>query len=74
MRKILIGSAITIVTGLVLAMTTWNFAATQGAVQKREHRTVHENLDNKIDKIQEGVDDIKNLILDLHTKNDRDDR
>jgi sensor domain CHASE-containing protein len=59
---------ITIVVGLVLAITTWNFAATNGAVQKKDHDKIHDKLDHKVDDIQQGIEDIKDLILELHMK------
>jgi hypothetical protein len=69
MKKILMGAVATLLTALLLGMASWNFAATQGAVQKKEHTPVHESTDEKLDKVQESVDDIKDLILDLHVGN-----
>lgn len=57
---------------LLLGITTWNFAATQGAVQKDEHRTVHDQLDKKLDKIQDGIEKIQDLILELHIEKDKE--
>jgi CHASE1-domain containing sensor protein len=68
MKKILMGGAVTLTVALLLGMTTWNFAATQGAVQEKAHTPVHESTDEKLDRVQESVDDIKDLILELHTK------
>lgn len=73
MSKILIGGVVTVVVGFILAATSWNFAATQDSVSKKEHTPVHQRLDDKIDKVQETVDDIKDLILDLHTGKDRNE-
>jgi hypothetical protein len=69
MKKIIMGAVATLMTALILGMTTWNFAATQGAVQETEHREVHDNLEGKVDRVQESVDDIKDLILELHVGN-----
>lgn len=68
MKKLILTGLTTLAIALILGMTTWNFAATQGAVQKTEHREVHRSLEGKVDKVQESVDDIKDLILELHTK------
>ncbi|MHC4315907.1 MAG: hypothetical protein ACYSW3_25980 [Planctomycetota bacterium] len=70
MKRIVIGIVVTVVSALLVGVTGWNFAATQGAVQKKEHIVVHDRQDDKIDKVQRTADEIKNLILDLHTKDD----
>jgi len=58
MKKILIGVTITVVAGLILGFTTWNFAATQDAVKKEDHQKVHDKIDEKLDKIYDLVLDI----------------
>jgi hypothetical protein len=61
MKKILMGGAVTLMVALLLGMTTWNFAATQGAVQEKTHKQVHDSIDKKLDKIYDKI-------VELHTK------
>jgi uncharacterized protein YqhQ len=61
MRKILMGGAVTLMVALLLGMTTWNFAATQGAVQEKDHKEVHDSIEKKLDKIYDKI-------VELHTK------
>jgi coenzyme F420-reducing hydrogenase alpha subunit len=58
MSKKIATGIITIVTALILGATTWNFAATNGAVKKVDHDKVHERLEKKIDKMYDLVLDI----------------
>ncbi|MHC4648862.1 MAG: hypothetical protein ACYTBJ_25680, partial [Planctomycetota bacterium] len=62
---LILGGVVTFMVALLLGMTTWNFAATSGAVQKDEHQTVHEKLDQKLDKIYDKM-------IELHTKGDKE--
>ena len=57
-NKPLLTGIITVIAGLILAITGWNFSATQGAVQKEDHRPEHRRLEEKIDKIYDMVLDI----------------
>ena len=59
MNKRIVTGIITVAVGLVLAATTWNFAATLNAVDSEEHRSVHERIDDKLDKIYD-------LIMEMH--------
>ena len=61
MKRIVLGGVVTLMVALILGMTTWNFAATQGAVQKKNHDTVHQALDKKLDKIYDKI-------VEFHTK------
>lgn len=74
MNKIILGGIVTIIAGVIIAATGWNFAETaempEKYVNKEEHMKVHEKIDEKIDKVQKTVDDIKDLIIQLHTKGD----
>jgi hypothetical protein len=68
--KIVVNIIIIVLSAFVVGISGWNFSTTQGAVQKKEHIIVHERQDDKIDKVQDTVNEIKDLILDLHTKDD----
>ena len=70
MNRIIIGIIVTVVSALLIGVTTWNFAATQGAVQKEEHRVVHDKLNDKIDtnqmRLEDKLDSIQNLLIERH--------
>ena len=60
MKRTLLVGAVTLMVALLLGITTWNFAATQGAVQKEEHAPQHVRIEDKLDKILDKI-------IELHT-------
>jgi uncharacterized membrane protein YidH (DUF202 family) len=60
MKKIAMGVTITVVAGIILGLTTWNFAATQNSVRKDEYEKDKSRIEQKLDKIYEKI-------LELHT-------
>jgi hypothetical protein len=60
MKKIAIGVTITVVAGMILGFTTWNFAATQNSVDKDTYEKDKSRIEEKLDKIYDKI-------LELHT-------
>ena len=59
MNKILIGGIVTVAVGLLLAATTWNFAAVAEMPEKYMPRhdayEQHQRIDKKLDKIYDLI-------------------
>ena len=57
MSKIILVGVVTVVAGLILAATAWNFSAVAGMpekyVEKAPHVEQHQRIENKLDKIYE---------------------
>jgi hypothetical protein len=74
MNKIIGGIVVTVMAGLILAMTGWNFSETAAAPEKfadrKENKTDHDNMNNKIDtnqrELMKEVKEVQRLILELH--------
>lgn len=60
MNKIIVGGIVTVLTGLVLAATAWNFSAVASMPDKYETQEDHSRDIDKIDKKLDLI--IKHLI------------
>jgi hypothetical protein len=67
MNKIIIGAIVTILVGLVLTATGWNFKATadmpEKYVQKEDLQIFIEHNDKEHDNIQKKLDKIYDLLI-----------
>ena len=57
MNRIILGGIVTVIAGLILAATAWNFSAVASMpeeyVKRAPHTEQHQRIENKLDKIYE---------------------